>query len=352
MFELMKKVVSINILKLGISATIFYTLCAFIIYYLEPENFGNPFIGFWWVMTTVTTIGFGDYVPVTYAGKVFGLFLYFTGISLIGIILGKIVDSFSLYRRLKEGGRMNFSGKNHYVLIGWSVKAKKTIDEILRNEHKNNEIVLIDQMGQTPIKHEKIHFISGNPTDPEILNKANILYSNSTTVFAAESEDEAFADGKSLLIASAIESFGKKHHTNIYTIVEVVRQSHIDMFNHVEIDEFVLSNDAFPLLMANSILHHGSSNMFMQLLSKQYGDNIWEIDPASSWDTYRDALEYLQKKGANLLAVGTDLGIMKRLDEKLPNDKELYIICDMDTFQLIKNDNIFKQSSAQEKNPR
>ncbi|WP_171038225.1 potassium channel family protein [Aquibacillus sediminis] len=337
MFEIIQKTVNINTLKLIIFASIFYTLCAFIIYFIEPNNFENPFIGFWWVMTTVTTVGFGDYSPVTNAGKVFGLFLYLTGIGLIGIILGKVVNAFNLYNRLKGEGKLNYNGQNHYVLVGWSSKAKKTLDEILLNEHKNNNIVLIDQLDKTPIDHEKVHYIHGDPTSYEVLNKANILKSNSVIIFASESEDELFLDGKSLLVASAIESYGIEHNRDIYTIVEMVREKHVKMFNHVKIDEFIPSNDAFPFLMAKSTLHHGSSQLFRQLLSKRYGDDLWKINPNPSWKTYRDAFNDLRDKGANLISADNDLGIIRRIDDEIPKDVGLYIICDKKTYHSIQN---------------
>lgn len=337
MFELIRKAVRINTFKLVTFALTFYIICAFVIYFLEPTNFENPFIGLWWVMTTVTTVGFGDYSPITNAGKVFGLFLYLTGIGLIGIILGKIVDSFTLYRRLKGAGKLSYKGENHFVLVGWSSKAKKTLDEVLLNKHIKSDIVLIDLLEASPIEHENFHYIYGDPTSYKVLQQANILKSNSVIIFAPESQDELFADGKSLLIASAIESYGIKHDINIYTIVEMIRESHLHIFHHVKVDEFIPSNDAFPYLMAKSMMNHGSSQLFMQLLSKRYGDDIWRISPHPSWKTYRDAFSELRDKGANLISADNDLGIIRRLDDKIPENCNLYIICNKNTFNSIQN---------------
>ncbi|SET14280.1 voltage-gated potassium channel [Oceanobacillus limi] len=336
MFELIKKAIKVNTLKLVAIATFFYILCAFIIYAIEPENFKNPFIGLWWVMTTVTTVGFGDYSPETYMGMVFGMFLYFSGIGLIGIILGKIVDSFTLYRRFKEEGKLSYRGENHFVLIGWSKKAQKTLDEILINEDNQSDIVLIDQLDKIPVEHENLYYLYGDPTKRETLEKANVLKSNSVTIFASDNEDEVSADGKSLLIASAIEIYGMEHNKDIYTIVEMVRDSHVKMFNHVKINEFLPSNDTFPFLMAKSMQYHGSSHLFMQLLSKRYGDDLWKIKPHPTWKTYRDAFHSLQEKGANLISANNDLGIIRRLDEAIPKGTNLFIICDKETFHSVQ----------------
>ncbi|TLS37046.1 potassium channel family protein [Pseudalkalibacillus caeni] len=336
MFEIIKKVVKVNTLKLVIYTFIFYIVCAFIIYFLEPENFRNPFIAFWWVLTTVTTTGFGDYAPVTVPGMLFAMFLYLSGIGLIGIIIGKIVDSISFYRRLKMEGKLSYKGKNHFVIIGWSYKAQKTVEEILITEHIDTDIVLVDQLKESPFEHDRFHYICGNPTSTSTFEQANLSMANSVSIFAPKSEDETFADGKTLLITSAIEKYAAEINKAIYTIVEIVHQDHIDMFKHARVDEFVLSNEAFPHLIAKTMLHNGSSQLFMQLLSNKYGDNLWEINPAPEWKTYRDAFEALSKQGANLIADGSDFSIIRRMDDNIPDNADLYIICDQETFQQIR----------------
>ena len=40
----------------------------------------------WWAITTATTVGYGDYAPVTAGGRVVAIFLMFTGIALYGLL--------------------------------------------------------------------------------------------------------------------------------------------------------------------------------------------------------------------------------------------------------------------------
>ena len=40
----------------------------------------------WWAITTATTVGYGDYAPVTPGGRVVAIFLMFTGIALYGLL--------------------------------------------------------------------------------------------------------------------------------------------------------------------------------------------------------------------------------------------------------------------------
>ena len=332
MFEIMRKIIKINTAKLILFSSIFYVASAFIVYLLEPDNFKSPFIAFWWVMTTVTTIGYGDYVPRTVPGMLYGIFLYLFGIGLIGIILGKIVDFFTYYGRLKMEGKLDYTGKDHFLIIGWSRSVQQTIEEILLSGDVTSDVVLIDSLKEAPFKHERFHYIQGDPTDKKILRKAGIDKTRSVSIFASGNYSDVLMDGKTLLVASSIERYAVENEVDIYTIAEIVNQNHVEMFMHAGVNEFVLSNEGFPHLMAKALLNHGSTRLFMELLNHTYGENIWEIKPSASWKTYRDAFDSLRERGANLIAEGSDFSIVRRLDEAIPADARLYIITDQKTY--------------------
>ena len=331
----MRKIVKIDTAKLIFYTFLFYLASAFIIYFLEPENFGNPFIAFWWVMTTVTTIGYGDYAPVTVPGMLYGMFLYMIGIGLIGIILGKIVDFYTYFGRLKMEGKLDYTGKDHFLIIGWSKSVQKTIEEVLLSRDVKTDVVLIDHVKEAPFKHERFHYIQGNPTDQAVLKKAGIDGARSVSVFALDNENDVLKDGQTLLIASAIERYAAEHQQNIYTIAEISHQDHIGMFQHAGVNEFVLSSESFPHLMTKALLHHGSTRLFMELLNHTYGENVWMIKPTPGWVTYRDAYEALRERGVNLLADRSDFSIIRRQDEAIPADAELYILADQATYDAL-----------------
>lgn len=61
------------------------------------ESITNPEIdsvgdALWWSIVTVTTVGYGDKVPVTPLGKAIGVVLMFTGIGIIGVLSGTIAS--------------------------------------------------------------------------------------------------------------------------------------------------------------------------------------------------------------------------------------------------------------------
>ncbi|MFT4415900.1 ion channel [Fredinandcohnia humi] len=231
----------------------FIVVSSVFIHLIEPETFPTVFEGFWWTMTTMTTVGYGDVSPTTVLGKAFAvLIVYLFGIGLFGLIIGKIVDSFTRYKQMKEAGELEYKGANHFVIVGWTRKSKLTIKEMLASTN-GQDVVLIDTLETSPIEHERFHYIQGSATDFSILDKANISKASSILLFAPDSiEDPDLADGRTLLIATSIERYDEGTKENIYTIVEILNEEHEENFAHVNVDEFISSQQSIARLMTNA----------------------------------------------------------------------------------------------------
>ena len=61
-----------------------------LIHAIEPETISNAFVGSWWSLVTMTTVGYGDIVPVTTGGKMIASILMITGITLFAMLTGTI----------------------------------------------------------------------------------------------------------------------------------------------------------------------------------------------------------------------------------------------------------------------
>jgi len=60
---------------------------------VEPEVFTSLGLAYWWAITTVTTVGYGDVVPEDTSGRIVGSLLMLTGLALIPTLTSVIVSS-------------------------------------------------------------------------------------------------------------------------------------------------------------------------------------------------------------------------------------------------------------------
>lgn len=326
LFHLKKK-------SIGLIILVFIVLSATTAFLLEPDTFHNWFNALYWVMTTMSTVGYGDFFAATVIGKVFTIFLYIFGIGLLSLVIGKIIDAMGEMQRRRGAGTLSFHGHHHVVLINWSRKTQAAVDEILCYDPKCR-IVIIDESGRHPLEAaEQVHFISGDASSDDILRKANIESARAAIVFGDTRIDEAsLTDGKTLLIASSIERIAPQVHTT----VEIMQEKNIQNFKHVQVNEFVLSHDAISRLAVRSALQEGNSEVITQLLSRQHGDDIYEIPRSSAWNTYGEAFQDLLQQGATLLSDRGDLGINRKLNQLIPADARLYIVADEATYRKIR----------------
>ncbi|MDE0152918.1 MAG: ion transporter [Gammaproteobacteria bacterium] len=77
------------------------------IYYFEneaqPENFPSIFHSLWWAVTTLTTVGYGDFYPITAGGKLFTFLILMCGLGIVAVPAGLIAAALS--KVLQEEGR-------------------------------------------------------------------------------------------------------------------------------------------------------------------------------------------------------------------------------------------------------
>jgi voltage-gated potassium channel len=60
----------------------------------DPKTFPTVWLGMWWALETVTTVGYGDVVPTSPAGKIIGSFLLLGGLAFLTVIIAMITSGF------------------------------------------------------------------------------------------------------------------------------------------------------------------------------------------------------------------------------------------------------------------
>jgi voltage-gated potassium channel len=61
---------------------------------VDPGTFHTIWLAMWWAIQTVTTVGYGDVVPGSAAGKVIASFMMLGGLALFAVVTGAITSAF------------------------------------------------------------------------------------------------------------------------------------------------------------------------------------------------------------------------------------------------------------------
>ena len=72
-----------------LAASVIIVVSGVIMAAIDPA-FATPFDGIWWAWVTVSTVGYGDYVPVTTWGRVLAIFIILLGIGLFALLTAQI----------------------------------------------------------------------------------------------------------------------------------------------------------------------------------------------------------------------------------------------------------------------
>ena len=110
-----------NLDKLLIAIVIFTIVSTVALYIIEP-NFGSLFETFWYVIVTLTSVGYGDVVPVTQNGKILAFVIIIVGIIFFSVLTAAIASMY--IRKVNETSEYNY--EKHLNNL------KLQIDEIIK----------------------------------------------------------------------------------------------------------------------------------------------------------------------------------------------------------------------------
>ena len=82
------------------TSTVITVAAGFMASVVDDEQFPSVGSGLWWAVQTVTTVGYGDNVPMTVAGRLLAVLVMLLGISFLTVITAAITSTFVSRSRL------------------------------------------------------------------------------------------------------------------------------------------------------------------------------------------------------------------------------------------------------------
>jgi voltage-gated potassium channel len=75
-----------------------------LIRFVDHKEYANVFVGMWWALQTVTTVGYGDVTPREVSGRVIASVVMLEGIAFLAIVTAAITSTFVGRAQRERGG--------------------------------------------------------------------------------------------------------------------------------------------------------------------------------------------------------------------------------------------------------
>ena len=227
----------------------------------------------WWTLVTMSTVGYGDKVPITAAGRVIGTICMIGGPILMVSLVGSM--GLSLYNRWRKGvrGMAQIKSKGHIVICGWNARAKDIFDELrLSDGFRDWPITIIDDEIETkPVDDAKVSFVRGNASQVSVLKQANIGEAKFAIVLADDSTP--VADQKTVLTILAIENI----NPSIVSCAELNDANNEEHLRRAGCDIVVNTSALTSKLLAMSLQNPAVNRIIKELVSG-VGNEIYRVE--------------------------------------------------------------------------
>jgi voltage-gated potassium channel len=272
-----------------------------VIHLIEPEKFPTVFDGVWWAIVTMSTVGYGDYVPESILGRLIAMLVILSGVGFLTTYFVSLASAAVATQNAQLEGKGMFRGKNHTVIVGWNERAKEVIDQLLLLKN-GTMITLIDEtLDKNPYTDHHVHFIKGKPNIDTSLLKANIRHASIVLITADQNKDEHQADMYSILTLLAAKGLKR----DLYCIVEILKEENTTNAKRAGADEIIQTNKQSSFFMLNSILANGISNTILSILDQLKGSKIKFIPVKEEWQplSFQELSSHLLEQQILLLGV-------------------------------------------------
>lgn len=295
------------LLVLLLSITALLLLSTAVFYYVERERLGSFFDALWWTVVTITTVGYGDIVPGSPAGKIFGLLVIVSGFLMMSVTTA-LVSSILISRKLKqERGLSSVTYRNHTVLCGWNKTSESVLKELFRSK-EGLHLVLVNNLPEEEIseilysnKGRSIQFVRGDFLSEHILDRAHAAKAD---VVIITPDGDAGSDDKTVLAAYTIRAVNPK--AKIFA--HITNHESIQHLKKANVDDYVISDANVSFMLGHMVTNPGVSQSVRMLFDNVDGHGLCRVPlpPELAGKTFLDTLIHFRRKGMLALGVMRD----------------------------------------------
>ena len=299
----------------------------------QNDQFETVMDGLWWSIITFSTTGYGDKVPVTFAGRLIAVLTIMIGIGgtslLSGALASWLVDRNTKARR----GLMDYRKlKDHLIICGWKNDMKEILHDILRvsGSLQADQLVVVSNVESQRVEELKedheltgLKFVRGDYFAEASLRRASVETARKVLILADTLESQAVSevDSKTVMTVLTIKAISR----DVYVAAEVLDKKFECYLNQAMCDEILFSRDFSRQMLANTSATNGMSHIIYDLLSQSDGTSRLSTEPVPAGfvnRTYGELKQHISSPQRVLLGILENTGSPNRMKVEALRDAQ------------------------------
>jgi voltage-gated potassium channel len=239
----------------------------------------------WWGMVTLTTVGYGDVVPVTILGRLVGTAFMVIGFISLSLVTATVASVFIERKFRQERGLEAVKATQHILLLGWPEDAEALLDQLLKRLPPTIPVVLINKVPPEQMEAVKerfpegaLFYLRGDYSREDILLKANVRGAFKAIILADRQPGETAAqvDQRTLFTALTLKAL----HNKIRILAELLRTENRAYLERAGAEEVLIRGQYDSSLLAGAIASPALYRVYTSLLLGD-GQTLWDVEVPS-----------------------------------------------------------------------
>ena len=254
-----------------VGVVVYGTFSEYVLEYGAPgSGVKSLFDSFWFVMQTVTTVGYGDTPVVTVWGRANAVVLMFLGIWILGLFTASFASVLIDRSTRRRMGERSTRMKGHVVVCNWNAIAEQLVQEIVKEKPN---VVVLAQLEKSPVPD--VEFVSGTSLRTDDLRRARAESAESVIILSeviADGELASGVDAKTILGVMNVRKLSK----DVHIVVELLKADSFENAKLAGADEIIVRGTVSAKLLSRGALDPGTIDVVETILTANSGVEIFE----------------------------------------------------------------------------